>query len=66
MSATHPAQSFATAQSFAADKNLGAARSFATDLSFDTGENHLKPALIAILIAAATTVISLALIGLPH
>jgi hypothetical protein len=36
------------------------------DPSLDTGENHLKPALIAILIAAVTAVVSLALIGLPH
>jgi hypothetical protein len=36
------------------------------DQSFDSGENHLRPALIAILIAAVTAVVSLALIGLPH
>lgn len=36
------------------------------DPSLDSGANHLKPALIAILIAAVATVISLAIAGLPH
>ena len=36
------------------------------DLSLDSGANHWKPALIAIVIAALTTVIALALAGLPH
>ena len=36
------------------------------DQSFDSGEHHLQPALIAILIAALTAVISLAFTGLPH
>ena len=36
------------------------------DKSFDTGENHLKPALIAVLITAVTVVIALAVSGLPH
>ena len=35
------------------------------DPSLDSGEHHLKPALIAILIAAVTVVISLAFTGLP-
>ncbi len=36
------------------------------DQSFDSGENHLKPMLIAVLITAVTVTIALALIGLPH
>ena len=36
------------------------------DQSFDSGEHHLKPALIAILIAAVTVILSLAVTGLPH
>jgi hypothetical protein len=36
------------------------------DRSFDSGEHHLKPALIAIVIAAVTVVIALAFTGLPH
>jgi hypothetical protein len=36
------------------------------DKSFDSGENHLKPALIAILITAVMVVIALAFSGLPH
>ena len=36
------------------------------DQSFDSGEHHLKPALIAILIAVVTMVIALAFTGLPH
>ncbi len=36
------------------------------DPSFDTGHNHLKPALIAVLITAVTVVIVLAFTGLPH
>ena len=36
------------------------------DKSFDTGENHLMPALIAVLITAVTVVIALAFSGLPH
>jgi hypothetical protein len=36
------------------------------DQSLDSGEHHLKPALIAILIAAITMVIALAFTGLPH
>lgn len=36
------------------------------DQSFNSGENHLRPALIAVLIAVATMVIALAVTGLPH
>jgi hypothetical protein len=36
------------------------------DPSFDSGERHLKPALIAVLIAVVTMAISLAFTGLPH
>jgi predicted exporter len=36
------------------------------DLSLDSGANHLKPALIAIAIAAVMTVVTLALTGLPY
>lgn len=36
------------------------------DLSLDSGSNHLKPALVAIAIAVATTIATLVLTGLPH
>jgi hypothetical protein len=36
------------------------------DQSFDTGHNHLKPLLVAVMIIAVTAVIVLALTGLPH
>jgi hypothetical protein len=36
------------------------------DGSFDSGHNHFKPALIAILITAAIVVVTLAISGLPH
>ncbi len=36
------------------------------DQSFDSGEHHLTPVLIAILIAAVTVVVALAFTGLPH
>ena len=36
------------------------------DGSFDSGRNHLKPALVAIIISAAIVAITLALVGLPQ
>ncbi|MGA3399512.1 MAG: hypothetical protein ABSC95_09855 [Acetobacteraceae bacterium] len=36
------------------------------DPSFDSGQHHLKPMLIAVLITAVTVAIVLACIGLPH
>jgi hypothetical protein len=36
------------------------------DPSFDSGRNHLKPFLVAIVIVVVTAAISLAFSGLPH
>jgi hypothetical protein len=36
------------------------------DPSFDSGQNHVKPLLIALLIAAVTVAVTLAFTGLPH
>ena len=36
------------------------------DGSFDSGRNHLKPALVAILITAVIIVVTLAVSGLPQ
>jgi hypothetical protein len=46
----------------------GTARMSAThpDKSFDSGENHLKPALIAVAIFAVTVAVTLLFTGLPH
>ena len=37
-----------------------------TDPSFDSGHNHIKPLLVALLIVAVTVAVSLAFSGLPH
>jgi len=37
-----------------------------SDPSFDSGHNHLKPFLVAIIIVAVTVAVSLAFSGLPH
>jgi len=36
------------------------------DPSFDSGQNHLKPLVIAVLIVAVTVAVALAFTGLPH
>jgi len=36
------------------------------DRSFDSGHNHLKPFVVAVIIIAVTVVVSLAFSGLPH
>jgi uncharacterized membrane protein len=36
------------------------------DGSFDSGHNHLKPALVAIIIMVVITAITLAVVGLPN
>jgi hypothetical protein len=36
------------------------------DLSFDSGQNHIKPFVVAVAIFVAVVVVSLLLTGLPH
>lgn len=36
------------------------------DKSFDSGENHLKPALVAVAIFVVAVTVTLLLSGLPH